>query len=252
MKEYKRAPWLPAMVLSLSILILSLYRRLYAVAVDAKGLLIANHPLTVCLWVAVLAGAALIVLTVRKLGGSDVYEDNFAPSGPALVGHVYMGLTVLLMAALYPLSMGGTVGLIWKVLGMLSGIGMVWAGFCRKKGRMPFFGVHAGLTAFLMIYLFSRYQGWSGNPQLMDYVFELLALVSLVLFSYQCAAFEADMGNRRLHLIMGLAVLLLWGPASFRGQVPGLYFGGAIWAVTNLCRLMPPPKKDEVDARDPA
>ena len=252
MKEHKCAPWLPAIVLFLSILILSLYRRLYAVAVDAKGRLIANHPLAVCLWVAVLAGALLIVLTVRKLGGSKGYEDNFTPSGPALVGHVYMGLTVVLMAALYPFPMGGTISMIWKTLGIFSGIAMLWAGFCRKKGRMPFFGVHAGLTVFLMIYLFSRYQGWSGNPQLMDYVFELLALVSLVLFSYQCAAFESGMGNRRLHLIMGLSVLLLWGPASFRGQVPGLYFGGAFWAVTNLCRLIPPQKKDEEELHDPA
>jgi hypothetical protein len=55
-----------------------------------------------------------------------------------------------------------------------------------------------------------------------------------------------------MHLAAGLFVLLLWGPASFRGQVPGLYFGGAFWAVTNLCRLIPPQKKDEVDAHDPA
>jgi len=252
MKEPKRIAWLPAVVLSLSILALSLHRGLYAVALDEKGLLIARHPLTFMLWAAVLAGAALILLTVRNLDGSNVYEDNFAPSTLALLGHIHIGLTVALMAMLYPLPMGGPISFLWKVLGILCGGAMIWGGICRKKGTKPFFGIHAGLTVFLLLYLLSRYQSWSGNPQLQDYVFELLALVFLVLFSYQFAAFEAGMGSRRSQLITGLFVLLLWGPASFRGQVPGLYFSGAFWAVTNLCRLIPPPEKDEVESHDPA
>lgn len=252
MKQHKQIAWLPAIVFLLSMLVLNLYRQLYATAVDGKGLLIARHPLSMGLWAAVFVGALLIVLTVWKLGGSSVYEDNFVPSTPALLGHLYMGLTVVLMALLYPFSMSGVLAHVWKVLGILSGMAMIWGGICRKQGKMPFYGIHAGLCAFLLLYLISRYQGWSGNPQLEDYVFELLALSGLVLFSYQCAAFESGMGSRRMHLAAGLFVLLLWGPASFRGQVPGLYFGGAFWAVTNLCRLIPPQKKDEVDAHDPA
>jgi len=252
MKQRNTIAWLPAIVLSLSIFILSLYRGLYAAALDKKGLLTAGHPLAFCLWAVVAAGVLLITLTVRKLGGSNGYGDNFAPSTTAFLGHFYIGLMVLLMALLYPFSLGGLISRIWKILGVLSGGAMIWGGICRKRGTMPFFGIHAGLCLFLLLYLVSRYQGWSGNPQLHDYVFELLSLVSLVLFSYQCAAFEAGMGSRQMQLASGLLVLLLWGPASFRGQIPGLYFGGAFWAVTNLCRLTPPTKKDEVDAHDPA
>lgn len=252
MKQNKRIAWLPAIVLFLSVLALSLYRGLYAAALDEKGLLTAGHPLSIGLWAAVLAGTLLIALTVRKLGGSNVYEDNFRPSTLALLGHIHMGLTVAFMAWLYPLSLEGVLGQFWKILGIVCGGSMIWGGICRKQGKMPFFGIHAGLCLFLLLYLVSRYQGWSGNPQLQDYVFELLALVSLVLYSYQCAAFEAGMGSRRMYLATGLFVLLLWGPASFRGQVPGLYFSGAFLTVTNLCRLTPPQKKDEVDAHDPA
>lgn len=252
MKQRNTIAWLPVIVFSLSMLALSLYKRLYTTALDEKGLLIARHPLSAALWAVVFAGALLIVLAVWKLDGSNLYEDNFTASAPALLGHAFMGVTVLMMGLLYPFSLGGAIGLLWKGLGILCGGGMIWSGFRRKQGKMPFFGIHAALCLFLLLYLVSRYQGWSGNPQLQDYVFELLALAALVLFSYQCAAFEAGMGSRRMQLMTGLFVLLLWGPANFRGHVPGLYFSGALWAITGLCRLIPPTEKDEVEPHDPA
>lgn len=243
---------LPPAVLVLSIAAYVLRRALYATAVDAKNLLLPGHPLEILLWMVVLFGAALIVFTVRKLDGSQDYEDNFTPSTSAALGHFLMGCTVLMMALLYRLPLDGIVSLVWKALGILCGPAMIWGGFCRMKGRKPFFGIHAAECLFLLLYLVSQYQSWSGNPQMQDYVFELLALVCLTLFSYQCAAFEAGTGNRRMQLAMGLLALLLCGAANFRAQVPALYFSGLVWTAADLCRLDPPLKKDEVDVHDPS
>jgi len=251
MTNLNKKSLLPPAVLVLSIAAYILRRALYATAVDAKNLLLPGHPLEVLLCMVVLFGAALIVFTVRKLDGAQDYEDNFTPSSPAALGHALMGCTVLMMALLYQLPLGGTVSLVWKVLGILCGPAMIWGGFCRMKGRKPFFGIHAAVCLFLLLYLVSRYQDWSGNPQLQDYVFELLALVCLTLFSYQCAAFEVGTGNRRMQLATGLLALLLCGAANLRAQVPALYFSGLIWTATDLCRLDPPPKKDEVESHDP-
>lgn len=251
MKEQKTISRLPAIVVFLSVLALKLLGELYTTAVDEKGLLLPGHPLELGLWAVILAGAALILLAVRKLDGSNEYEENFRPSGLAALGHFLMGCTVLLMALLHELPLGGSITQIWKALGILCGPAMVWSGFCRMKGKKPFFGIHGGLCLFLLLYLVSRYQSWSGNPQLQDYVFELLALVCMTLFAYHCAAFEAGIGNRRMQLAFGLLVMLLWGAANFRAQVPGLFFSGMAWALTGLCSLTPP-KKDEGDAYDPA
>lgn len=247
----KKSLLLPA-VLVLSIGAYGLRRALYAAALDEKNLLTAGHPLEIALWAVILAGTALIAFTVRKLDGAQSYEDNFSPSSTAALGHFLMGCTTLLMALLYQLPLGETISLIWKILGIGCGPAMIWAGFCRMKGRKPFFAIHAALCLFLLLYLVSRYQGWSSNPQLQDYVFELLALVCLTLFSYYCAAFEAGTGNRRLQLLFGLLSVLLCGGANFRAQVPALYFSGLVWTAADLCRLDPPPKKDEVESHDPA
>ncbi len=250
MKKWNNYPLLPGAVLILSVAAYFLRRRLYAVAVDEKGLLIAHHPLGLLLWAVILAGAVLILLTVRKLDGSRVYEDNFAPSNTAALGHFLMGCTALMMTLLSDFPLPDPVGTIWKALGLMTAAAMLWAGFCRTKGKKPFFGVHAALCLFLLLYLVSRYQLWSSNPQLQDYVFELLALVCLTLFSYHYAAFELGTGSRRMLLATGLLAVLLCGAANFRSQIPALYFSGLVWAAADLCRLDPPPKKDEVDAHE--
>lgn len=253
MKNMKKPiPLLPA-VLALAAAAFVLRRLLYASAVDAKNLLIANHPLSIALWTVVLAGAALIVAGVWKSDGTAACEDNFRPSNPAALGQFLMGYTVLMMVLLNDFPLEGAVGAIWKVLGFLSAPGLVWGGICRMRGKKPFFGIHAVLCLFLLLHLVSRYQTWSGNPQLQDYVFDLLASVMLMLFSYYCAALEADMGNRRMRLATGLLTVLLCGGALAVGpDYAGLSVSGAFWAAAELYRPELPPRKEEVSPHDPS
>lgn len=237
---------------SFGIAALILRRMLYALATDEKGLLISNHPLAFALWAVVLAGALLILTSVQKLGGSGAYEDNFSASTGASLGHALMGCAVLTIVLQGSFSLPGVIAVIWRLLGFAAAPAMIWAGIRRKKGQQPFFGTYALVCLFLLVYLVSRYQSWSGNPQLQDYIFDLLATVALVLFSYHTAAFGAGMGKRRMQLTFGLLTILLCSVVLSGGENPILYVGGAVWAATDLCRLGPPRKKDGVDVHDPS
>jgi len=252
MKNMKKTAFLVPAVLLLAAAAWALRRELYAVAVDEKNLLVANHPLELALWAVVLAGTALIGLTVRKLDGSCVYEDNFQPSALAGLGHFLMAYAIGMMVLLNDFQGSDRIALIQRVLGIVAVPGLLWGGISRMRGKKPFFLIHGVLCLFLLLNIISRYQSWSGNPQLQDYVFELLAAVALILFSYHCAAFEAGIGKRRGLLAAGLLAVLLCGGALADAENPGLYAGGAVLAMTNLCRLDPPPKKVEVDSHDPA
>jgi len=247
MNILKKFHFLPLTALVLGAAAFGLRAGLYAFAVDQKGLLVSGHPLTYVLWAVVLAGAAFILWNVRKLDGSNLYEDNFAPSTPAAFNSGLMALGLLMtVTGQAPVGTGAVV-LLWRILGVLCIPAMVWAGVSRGQGKKPFFGTHALLCLFLLIHMVSRYQVWSGNPQLQDYIFELLAAVSLTLFSYYCAAFEADMGSRRMQLGTGLLAVLLC-PAALAGTEPGwLYVYGTVWAFSNLCALTPPPKEVKAD-----
>lgn len=251
MKKCNKSGWLPMAVLALGVAALVLRRALYAVAVDEKGLLVSGHPLEILLWIAVFGGTALIAAAVRKLDGSNVYEDNFRPSNLSAVAHFLMGYSILMMVLLDGPAVSGTVGSLWTVLGCVTAPGFVWAGFSRMRGKKPFFLIHAGACLFLLLHIVSHYQSWSGNPQLQDYVFDLLAAAALMLFSYYTALFEADAGKRRMQLVTGLLAVLLCGAGLSGTEFSGLYVSGALWALTDLCSLTPKPKESEA-ADEPA
>ncbi len=235
MKKYN---WLPWAVAALSLEGWGLRLGLYAEAVDVKGLLIRNHPVELALWAVMALGTAVILLLVRKLGGSGAYEDNFSPSPAAALGHIFLGGCILVTVLGQPFS--GTPGLLWKILGFVSAPALVWGGVCRYLGKKPFFGIHAAPCLFLLMHVICRYPGWSGNPQLQDYVFELLSAISLVLLCYQLAVFEAAAGSRRKMLTTGLLAVLLAGPALSGTEFTALYLGGALFAAVSLCSLTPP------------
>lgn len=240
MNILKKSRFLPFAALAFGIAAAGLRSGLYALALDVKGLLTSGHPLSYALWAVVLVGTGFIVWNVWRLDGSNVFEDNFTVSRPAAFGSGLMALGLLMTVTGQSPSGASTMVLLWKLLGFLSIPAIVWAGISKK----PFFGTHAVLCLFLLIHMISRYQVWSANPQLQDYVFEVLAAVSLTLFSYHCAAFEADMGSRRMQLGTGLLAVLLCPVALTGGEYGWLYAYGTVWAFTNLCPLTPPPKEE--------
>ena len=224
-----------------------LRRALYIQATDIKGLLIRNHPLALILWALVGLAAAFVLLSVRKLGGSNGYEENFGkalPTGYLLLAAV-IGITVLS-------GNTGRMGMGLRSLGFLCIPALIWGGIDRYRGKMPCFLVHAVLCLFFLLYAVSRYQFWSGNPQMQDYIFELLALLALAMFSYHCAAFETGSGDRRMQLAAGLLSILFCGATLGRTDTTAFYAAAMIWAGTDLCRLTPPPEEKETENHDPS
>lgn len=247
MNDLKKTGFLPLVPVLAGGAALLLRKNLYALALDQRGLLVSGHPLSYALWAVVLLGAGFIFWNVRKLGGSDAYEDNFATSRVAFAGCILLAVGLPVTVLNVTPSGTGTVALLWKILGFLSAPAVAWAGVSRYQGKKPFFGTHAVLCLFLLMHMVSRYQVWSSNPQLQDYIFELLASLVLTLFSYYCAAFEADMGSRRMQLTTGLLAVLLCPPALFGSEYRWLYLLGAVWALTNLCASTLPPKEVAAD-----
>lgn len=222
-----------------------LRRQLYIWGMDDKGLMVRNHPLELLLLVLTGVTLGILALGVRKLDGSERYEDNFSPSKVAAANHLLVGLAFLLTAVLNEPMMQGNLGTAWKVLGILSGPCFLLAGMARGKGKRPFFALHMIPCLFLVLHIINHYQTWCGNPQVQDYVFPLFATMALILFAYYTAAFEADTGKRRMHLFTGLAAIYLCMVAISRTEYLYLYAGGLFWAQSDLCSLEPKPRAPE-------
>lgn len=249
MKHLLNPKNLPAVTLFLSAAAMLLRWLAYLFAVDHKGLLITWHPLMVLLWLVCAAAAVLIVTTVWKLDGSRRYSHNFRPSIPAALGAVILALGILLTVftsdAYYGLSR------VRDMLGYVAASVLTLVAVNRIRGTKPPFLLHTLVCAFFAVHMVSRYRLWSGQPQLLDYFFDMTACVCLLLFAFYQASFEVGMGKRRMQLATGLIGTFACFAALAYTEFPLIYGCGGIWTITNLCTLNPVPRRKKAAPEAP-
>lgn len=211
-------------------------------AVDTKGLLIAGHPLSIALWLITVAAVLLIVLQVRKLDGSPRYSDNFGPDLLSAAGCILLavGIFLTILGARFdtlPLE------ILRNLAGAVSILALTWVGICRRDGKMPFFLYYGLVCLYLTLHIVSRYQSWSGQPQLMGYFFPMTGSLLLALFAYQQTAFSVGLGKRRMQLAIGLLGGFFCFGAMALGRDVLLYLTGGFWMLTGLCDPVPVPRR---------
>jgi hypothetical protein len=230
MKNYLHYKNLPLITAVLGAAGFGLRKLLYAVAEDGKGLIPYAHPLTVGLWILTAAALGLALWGIRNADEPDSGGSSRLAAAGCVAAAIGIGLTVLLHA---PVS-SGALGLFWRVLGILSFASLVVAAMQRWQGKQPYFLLSAVVCVFFAVHMVSGYQNWSRNPQIMDYVFTLLAGISLMLFAYQQGACAADCGSRRLLLLFGTMAVFFCFVCLSGTDNPLLYLTGGLWAMTNL------------------
>lgn len=222
---------IPAMMAVLTAAGFVLRRLVYMTAVDGKNLIVTGHPAVIALWALTAAALAL-----AAFGGWKQKEEALSYKAwvPALLGHGLLGVGAALAVLLNPLPMPGLLGLLWKILGMMSPVCLLLAGFQRMRGKMPFFGLYAVVCLFFAVQVVAHYQIWCSNPQFTDYAFALLASVMLALQCYQLSAFPVELGNRKVLVMTALAAVYLCGAEIAQSLYPYLYLGGALFCLTNV------------------
>lgn len=254
MSAFLRTKNLPVITVALGAVGMVLRQLLYAFCLDEKFLLPQNHPIEILLWAVTVAALGYIGVSAWKLDGSNRYADNFSPSSKAALGHILAAVGILLTAVLNEPRMANNLGVIWKILGLLSGPCLMAAAFSRMQGKRPFFLLHMIPCLFLVFHIINHYQLWSGDPQLQDYIFALFGTMALMFFSFYMAAFDVGSGRRRMHLFMGLAAVYLCMVSLPQTEYLYLYVGGILWVLSDLCTLTPKPRarqpKKEEKAND--
>ena len=249
MKHLLKAKDLPAVIGALGVLGMLLRFLINMTAMDAGGLVIPGHPLAVALCLVTAAAVVLTVTRVWSLDGGRKYAPNFPASRAAAVGCGLMALCTMVTVA-FSWERSG-LGLWRYALGVAAGSGLIFLAFARFRGSKPSFLFHTVVCAFFAIHMVSRYRPWSGDPQLLDYIFEVFACIGLMLFAYYQASFEVGLGKRRVQLGLGLLTAYCCLTALPGSLFPLLYGGGAVWTLTNLCNLTPPPRRKKVAPEAP-
>ena len=233
MKRNAGSVLLPVLMLVLGLAAFALRTGLYAVAVDVKGLLLRGHPLEIALTALTAAAILLVALAAWKQEKSGTAATGLG-NLVAAVGNVAAGAGILVTVLTGEYIQSGYLSLAWQYLGLIAPVCLLVAGLTRALGKRPFFLLYVAACLFFLVHIVTRYQLWSANPQMQDYVFALLGAMALMFFGFYEASQEAGCGNSRMKLGMGLAAVYLCLAELARSSCPALYLGGILWVLTEL------------------
>lgn len=203
---------------------------LYQAGIDERGLLTPGRPEVIYLAVLTLAAVVLCFLVKEP-------EKTRFRAGDSYIWFI--------AAFLWPQSLSDTAASTMRLLFALSryvgaalAAALAYFAFRKKK---PVFGLSAGLCVCFILRLVACYQVWSRDPQIQDYIFQLLACLCLTAFFYQQTALEAGLGSRTWRLRFGFlgCYLCLAACAAQRLSYPYLWFGTGVMSLA----LAPAPEK---------
>lgn len=214
--------------------------RLGLYALEAPtGLLPRSHPLHIATLIIAVVTAAAVLRFVLPLKGPGAYAPNFPADRQIAFGPCFAALWMLPAAFSIWEQADDRLELVWAILAFAAVPCLICIGIFRFTGRRPYFLVHGLLCLFYSVHMICRYQAWSSNPQVPDYLFALLACVFLTLAAYYRAGFDLDAGNRRKLLLTGL-MAGFFCICSLAGEGDKRFFlAGALWALTDLCAVAP-------------
>lgn len=239
MKKLFHPSYLPYIALGCGVLGLLLRVWLFATGIDEKGLILAGHPATWLVWLLSIITVAVLVLGSRRLLEAPKYSFNFPASLPGGIGTFLAAAGILICTVVESLAKPDTFGIVVCLLGILSVPALCFVGYCRCKGSHPSLLFHVLVSIYLLLRLVWMYRQWSSDPQLQDYVFQLLALACLMLASYNRSAFDANMGVRRAYVIFNLTSVYFCFVSLPGCDSMVFYLSCGVWMLTDLCSLMP-------------
>lgn len=204
---------------------------------DSKGLLDPWHPAIVITYL--LLGLALVLTFLS-------YRHVHRPKVPARVRALGAGLAALLTAVSSGIFAYRQSYLLF-ILCVLATVSALYILQAHTKGNKPHYMAYSVFALCFMFYLISRYQACSAEPEIARYVFQILALVCMMMVFYQQAAIRAGTGRFRSYYFWRGMTLFLSLTAVPSAANPALYLAVALWLLVDPA---PPAKPKDAKGSD--
>ena len=218
---------------------------LYRFGFDEKNILSATHPLHLACLGLTLWLLMILAPMIRRLKGSNHPVDNFPASPLRTIAALAAAVFTAVHGYHLIRDIGNLLDALRAALAILAAVAMALSAIPNMPQKSIFGFLLGVVSVFFAVDMLCRYQVWSGNPQLPDYTFHVLACVLLTLCSYHRLAFHTGIGKRRTLLLCGLMGLYLCLLCAAGPDTRAFYLGGSCWAGACLCRAKPPVEREE-------
>ena len=220
---------LPLLPVTTGVLALVFRFWLYSAGMDSKGLLLRSHPGHLLIWLTV--GVTLLLTAAAAANFRS--KDGFQFSKLSLVGACLAASGLLVTDFTELMSIQDTVNFVSFLLGLAAAVGLVCIGVYRGRDCL-LSQVSAGiLTVYFMVHMIVQYRQWSGEPQLQNYVFPMLASLFLMLCGYYRTALEQTGKGLRWFVFFN-QMALFCSLVSLNTDSWLFYAAMGVWTLTDL------------------
>lgn len=227
MKKHLNNKMILGLTLLLGLLGLMMRQRLLAVGMDERGLLIPGTFWATALLVESLLFLAAVFWFIRDQKRRGSWAEDFPPCRVRGVLGMLGGVLVALSGVGQLTGGQPAVGL----LAVAAGGCMAFGGWCRFSGRRPSPMFHCFVCVFFVVRLVLSFRQWSADPQLQDYVMQLMASISLMLFAFHRASADAGVMNPRRIVLFALCSCFFCVNSLLDSSMGLLYLGAGAWCL---------------------
>ena len=198
---------------------------------DRYGLWLQGHPLVLCLFcLAIIGTIAIVIFSLKEKKGRLclLMPDRLLGalgSFAAAFGFLFLALDLSWNDDLLKNAA--------KLLACLSAATMGMNGVLQALGKKASFACSLPAVLLFMVYPLSRHGVWSYQTQFLDYGFALLALVSLLLFSYAYCHLTVTSLSARWMGLSGLCACF-FSLVAAAGELPAVFLPMAVWVSSTL------------------
>ena len=154
-------------------------------------------------------------------------------------------LGMVLGCAAMVLDMERAYDMLLAAGGVVTALCWAVAGLERFRGRKLPAVLFMIPTLFFAVRLIMDFRIWSQDPQVLDYCFDLFAMISIMCATYYLGGFSFDRGQRR-PAVFCCCCGIFFGAAAIAGgrlREVAMTGGAMLWLAANLWTLLRPARK---------
>ncbi len=238
MKRLTKSHILATFVFGVGLICWYLQLWFYHTGIDARGLLVANHPAVFMMLLLCIGAIAGVIVYIRDVVGPIPYKNLFPKSWFSFACTMLGAAGILITDISEILAKQDAITILSAIFGVLAAACLVIAGLLRILRMRPRYWLHGIVTIYLMVHLICQYRNWNSEPQLLRYGFQLLASVSLMFSAYYRTMLDSGNPCRKPYLFFACSAILLCC-LSLNDQSPLFYLSMGILMLGNLCSTDP-------------
>ena len=177
-----------------------------------------------------------------------------ADRSPALLGLTLLAAAAMVLASVtMALELEQMCDLLLATGGLVAAICWVVVGLDRVRGRKSPAALFMVPALFYAVELSCNFRNWSLDPQILDYCFELLALICVMCATFHLGGFCFDKGGRRITVFFCFCGIFFSAASLGEGTLRSVSTSSSaiLWLFSNLCPQLRPSRKRQDETGEP-